>query len=312
MLDGLALESLKLYLPVFYGSDPNRHHVVGGSMAGKIVFQVAEGCLWITPSLQKLNLSGLRAVTGRELLHSFPMTQHGSSSVTGLIFEDCNYVPGPTLEHFLLSSRTLKRFVFEVCTHINFARPVWYFSVTTYHLYHGLSAHKDSLEELVISQGYHETSPPDWRLGSLADFTRLKRLALPRTLLFQDRPLHSLLPPNLEEMQLHYSNAMIAITPFGIRYERRLWLQDFGNLAGLKILKFPRLKAVSFWHQHYIRKEPAENGIYWSGYGSKLELQAIEEHFEVVRVEFDFRETLNFKETIFGRRFLNLEYEVQS
>lgn len=166
----------------------------------------------MTPSLKRLNLPGLRTVTGRESLHSFSMTQHGSSSVTDLIFENCNFVPGSTLEHFLLSSRTSKRFVFEVCTHLHFARPVWYSSVTTYHLNQGLSAHEDSLEKLVISQVRYDALPPDWRLFSLADSTRLKRLAIPRTLRSQDRPLHSLLPPILEEMQLYYSNAMIVKT----------------------------------------------------------------------------------------------------
>lgn len=55
------------------------------------------------------------------------------------------------------------------------------------------------------------------------------------------------------------------------------------------------MKRVSLWYQHYIRKEAAENGMYWSVYGSKLEMQAIEEHFEVVGLGFDSRETLDSK-----------------
>ena len=41
--------------------------------------------------------------------------------------------------------------------------------------------------------------------------------------------------------------------------------------------------------------------MYWRGYGSSLEPEAIEELFEGVGVKLEFAETLLFKDTPFGK-----------
>ena len=196
---------------------------------------------------------------------------------------------------------------------------------------HLLQLHKASLEQVVIAYcprayrdmegfGYDSPELPPSRalpvMGSLSNFPRLKRLAIPEHFLVthKDASIHQLLPPNLEELQIQ----IIGVRDWyanDVSHELLYYRLRIETLAQNKNEFVPRLKRVVFW----IQTPPYDLWIEKCGYtfnttegpedryedpistGFREYMVELKELYQMANVRFDIVLTLDFKNTPFAK-----------
>ena len=231
----------------------------------------------------------------------------GSAPVEDLRFLDCcPRMDVGNLTAFINAVRHLKCFVLEINSPWDpLVEPDT--SAPKTDIGPAMLAHRGTIEELAISTTEHAlySSNIMHAIGSLTQWTALKRLAIPEAMLseppFYQVKLHQVLPPQLEELQLYMKFS--AFSAQELEMDLVIMEEDlrlFKELATNKQACVPGLKRVICWLQHPSPGELGDdtNSIRLPG----VELDALELVFRKVNVQFEWVSTALFKDTPVGKR----------
>ena len=209
------------------------------------------------PTLRKVKFSYVERRFYHNTIHT---GTPASSAVTDLRFTDWHPEDVSLLASVLPSIRHLKHFMIDV-------RGRWMHHPVTVQMCglvphdYGLllEPHTASLEELVIAYSngayndlMHFPPKPSPVMGPLTNYHNLKRLAIPEPFLvgLPDLSFHSILPPNLQELQIQYP-VRVLITSLQMPVSERAYyhVSKMETLANNKEEFVPRLKHVVWWFQ---------------------------------------------------------------
>ena len=234
----------------------------------------------------------------------------GHSDVEDLRFLDCcPWIHSIKLRRFIHAVRHLKRFVLEIKSPWNplvkgNALPPRIVIIDE------LWRHRGTMEELALSTAEHALSNNMHIIGSLIQWTALKRLAIPEAILSEvllyrvhsdQHKLHQVLPPQLEELQLNKKCS--AFSTQGLQRDLVIKEEDlrtFKELATNKHAWVPGLRRVIWWLQHPSSEDLSDHTD--SVRVPHVELDALEVIFREVHVQFEWVLTALFKNTPVGKR----------
>ena len=236
----------------------------------------------------------------------------GHSDVEDLRFLDCcPWIYNKNLRRFIRAVRQLKCFVLEINSPWNpsVQRNA---SAPRIVIIHELERHHGTIEELALSATEHALDPSKSMhiIGSLIQWTALKRLAIPEAILskvflyrfnLDQLKLHQVLPPQLEELQL--DKKFSEFSTHGLQRDLVIMKEDLRTLEELATNKHayvPGLRRVIWWLQYPSSEE-------FSDHTSQIrfphvELDALEVVFREVDVQFEWVLTDLFKNTPVGKR----------
>lgn len=231
----------------------------------------------------------------------------GYAPVEDLRFLDCYpRIDGGNLTAFTNAVRHLKCFVLEINSPWD---PFVEFDTSTQKTDIGpaMLTHRGTIEELAISTTEHalESSIGLHAIGSLIQWTALKKLAIPEAMLSEPPlyqvKLHQVLPPQLEELQLDIKCSTLSTQ--GLKTFLFILKQDlrpFEELATNKQACVPGLRYVIWW-----LRDPSWGELDDHTNSSRVpdvELDALEVVFNKVDVQFEWVLTALFKNTPVGKR----------
>ena len=209
------------------------------------------------PTLRKVQFSYVERRFYHNTIHT---GTPASSAVTDLRFTDWHPEDVSILASILPSIRHLKHFMIDVrdrWMHHPVTVPMCGLVPHDYGLL--LQPHTASLEELVIAYSngayndlMHFPPSPSPVMGPLTNYENLKRLAIPEPFLvgLPDLSFHSILPPNLQELQIQYPVRVLITSPQMPVSERAYYhVSKMEALAQNKEQFVPRLKHVVWWFQ---------------------------------------------------------------
>ena len=209
----------------------------------------------------------------------FPKDKMRTSPITHLRILDCDDGAQGIFPDILRCVKSLQSLMFEINIPWD-ASHDYPHGVLPNELGYSMNDHADTLVELVIACS-DDASFSTWSLfGSLAHFTRLKRLGIPEIFLVsqEDESFHQLLPSNLETVQLQHpmGRTQDNLDPFRTRRVNRL-----KRLAENQQRVLPRLKRFIWWEQ-----QPE----CWTGtqYGPASDMQELMEVYHKIGVMFEF------------------------
>lgn len=209
----------------------------------------------------------------------FPRGKIRTSPITYLRLLDCDDKGLGVLPDILRSVESLQSFIFEINIPWDSSHD-YPCGIIPHDIGHSMNYHADTLVELAIACSDDASFSTSSLFGSLAHFTRLKRLGIPETFLVrqEDEIFHQFLPLSLEIMQLQHPMGRTPINrdPYRIRRIDRL-----KRLAGNQQRVLPRLRRFIWWEQ-----QPE----CWTGtqYGPASDMQELMEVYHKIGVMFEF------------------------
>ena len=230
-----------------------------------------------------------------------------ASDVEDLRFLDCcPRIDGGNLTAFINAVSHLKCFVLEINSPWD---PLVELNTPAHKVDIGpaMLTHRGTIEELAISTTEHalESSIGLHAIGSLIQWTALKKLAIPEAMLSESPlyqvKLHQVLPPQLEELQLDKKCSTISAQ--GLKTFLCILKQDlrrFEELATNKQACVPGLRYVIWWLRDPSLGELSDHTN--STRVPDVELDALEVVFNKVDVQFEWVLTALFKNTPVGKR----------
>ena len=235
----------------------------------------------------------------------------GHSDVEDLRFLDCcPLINSNNLRRFIYAVRHLKCFVLEINSPWD---PLVEGNVSAPRIViiDGLEGHRGTMEELAISTTEHALGCFNMHtVGSLIQWTALKRLAIPEAILSESPfypvnldqlKLHQVLPPQLEELQLNKKCS--AFSTQALQRDLVIMEEDLRTLKELATNKnacVPGLRRVIWWLQH-----PSSENLTDHTYSLRVPHVALDELavvFREVDVQFEWVLTDLFKNTPVGKR----------
>ncbi|KAG6988519.1 hypothetical protein G7Y79_00072g097810 [Physcia stellaris] len=209
----------------------------------------------------------------------FPRDKIRTSPITHLRLLDCDDKGLGVLPDIFRSVESLQSFIFEI--NISWDSSHDYpCGIIPHDIGHLMNHHADTLVELAVACSDDASFSTSSLFGSLAHFTRLKRLGIPETFLVrrEDEMFHQLLPENLEIMQLQHPMGRTSNNrdPYRIRRIDRL-----KRLARDQQRVLPRLRRLIWWEQ-----QPE----CWTGtrYGPASDMQELMDVYHDIGVTFEF------------------------
>ena len=266
------------------------------------------------PKLRKIQAEKLFFTDQVQPGHSLARDRmlYGHSGVEDLRFLDCcPWINSNTLRRFIHAVKHLKCFVLEINSPWDpLVKP--YASAPRIFIRDELEHHRGTMEELAISTTEHalDSSNNMHIIGSLIQWTTLKRLAIPEAILSESPfypvnlnrlKLHEVLPPQLEELQL--DKKCSAFSTQELQKDLIIVdedLRNFKELATNKQACVPGLRRVIWWLQR-----PSSDNLSDHTYSLRVphvELDALEVVFREVDVQFEWVLTALFKDTPVGKR----------
>ena len=209
------------------------------------------------PTLRKVQFGHVERRFYHKTIHT---GMPSSSAITDLRFTDWHPQDVSLLASVLPSIRHLKHFMIDIrgrWMHYPVTVPMCGLLPHDYGLL--LQPHNASLEELVIAYSngaYNDFMhfPPKASpvMGTLTNYHSLKRLAIPEPFLvgLPDLSFHSILPPNIQELQIQYPVRVLTTSPQMPVSERAYYhVSKMETLAKNKEQFVPQLKHVVWWFQ---------------------------------------------------------------
>ena len=260
------------------------------------------------PFLRKLQAEKLyftdQSARGRWLVQERERLGY-ASDVEDLRFLDCcPRIDGGNLTAFINAVSHLKCFVLEINSpwdsFVEFDTPAHKIDIGP-----AMLTHRGTIEELAISttEDALESSNGLHAIGSLIQWTALKKLAIPKAMLSESPldqvKLHQVLPPQLEELQLDIKCTTLSTQ--GLKtflFIRKQDLRRFEELATNKQACVPGLRHVIWWLRDPSLGEAHTN----PSRVPNAELDALEVVFNKVDVQFEWVLTALFKNTPVGKR----------
>ena len=236
----------------------------------------------------------------------------GHSDVEDLRFLDCcSRVYSNNLRRFIHAVRHLKCFALEINSSWDplVKRRA---SAPKIVVIDELARHRGTIEELAISTTEYapDSSNNMHTIGSLIQWTALKRLAIPEVILSEcpfypvnldQLKLYQFLPPQLEELQLN--KYCSAFSTHGLQRDlviKKEALRTLEELATNKQANVPGLRRVIWWLQYPSSEELSDHKV--SLRVPHVELDALKVVFREVDVQFEWVLTALFKNTPVGKR----------
>jgi hypothetical protein len=170
-----------------------------------------------------------------------------------------------------------------------------------------IGIHANTLVQLKIAGSDAVEFPENTLFGSLVEYSKVKRLAIPEQFLVrpwdETHTLVDVLPPNLEELQLQY--------PMG-RYNkedayRKTRVRRLKQLAAAKLWRFPALRRVIWWAQ---APECWDDGV-GEAYGPVSDMRRLRQKFSEVGVKFEWMCYAYFSGTPFQREEVDRDSDVE-
>ena len=266
------------------------------------------------PKLRKIQAEKLfftdQVQPGHLLARDWMLSCH--SDVEDLRFLDCcPWINSINLRRLIHAVRHLKRFVLEI-------NSPWYplvksnASAPKIGIIDELERHRGTMEELALSTTEQALGSANsmHAIGSLTQWTALKRLAIPEAILSEIRlyrvnldqlKLHQVLPQQLEELQL--DKKCSAFSTQELQRDLIIMKEDLRTLEELATNKHacvPGLARVIWWFQNPSSGELSDDRN--SIRAPHVELDALEVVFKEVDVQFEWVSTTLFKNTPVGKR----------
>ena len=262
------------------------------------------------PKLRKIHAEKMFFIDQVQPGHLFARQRMllGHSDVKDLRFLDCGpLIKSNNLRRFIHAVRYLKCFVLEINSPCN---PLvkGSFPAPRIVIIDGLECHRGTMEELAISTTDHGLDMHT--IGSLIQWTALKRLAIPEAILSESPfypfildqlKLHEVFPPQLEELQLDKKCQTFSTQE--LQWDLVIMEEDLRTLKELAMNKtacVPGLRRVIWWLQH-----PSSENLSDHTYSLRVPYVALDElevAFREVDVEFEWVLTALFKDTPVGKR----------
>lgn len=209
----------------------------------------------------------------------FPEGKIRTSPITHLRLLDCDDEGIGVLPDIIRSVKSLQSFMFEINIPWD-ASHDYPHGIAPHDIGRSMSCHADTLVELAIACSDDASFSTLSLFGSLAHFTRLKRLGIPETFLVgqEDDMFHQFLPSTLEILQLQHPMGRTSENRDPYRTHR---VDRLKRLAKDQQSVLPRLRRLIWWEQ-----QPE----CWCGtqYGPVSDMQELMEVYQNIDVAFEF------------------------